>query len=754
NALNWYNRNASLINSWQQFVTFIKDEFGSKYKEQEAFERMKNYHQSINHSVIEFYNGIMDISREINPSPTDHNILQHLISNVKPSLKITILEKQPKNTIDFLNYAKMYEQLAQMVKNEPAIAEVAARSEQNSYYVPPHRRLDNGEQPQRYNVNNNGNSSTNAPSSTLITTTKKLNQLRGTDNNSSRLTDTIKIPAQVETSIRVSAALSTGRTLFRPSYNCKEQMPIIMSNNLLEIKDHQGFVNIYNPSNYPCVLTKEENKKLTPEKHIENLVKSISKQNEREKFRKVLLQFKHLFDTSGMSVAKTEVVHAINTQPHAPPSSKFYPLTAEKEKAMFQISQELLDSGLITKAKSEYASPALLMPKSDGSRRLVIDYKKLNNITIKDQYPLPNMEQTIQRLGEGYQFFTNIDLKSGFWQIPIRRDDRRKTAFITPFGLYMFNVLPQGLKNSPPTFQRVMNTVLEPCRDYCQVYLDDIVIPSKSMEDHLLHVQQVLEKLNISNLKLNPPKCSLAQSQINYLRHTITATTITPLNEKINAILNLKEPRTLKEANRFIGGIAWYRKYKFKWGHEQSLAFHKLKTMLTTEPLILKYPVDTKPLMLSTDASKIGIGGVLYQEIEGERFHLYYHSQLISKSQQHYDTIEKEALAIYKCFKRMRNYLLGREIIIFTDHCPLCHMMEKSIKNKRVDRIALLLQEYNIIQVIHVKGRHNCLPDYMSRNPVYDKDELMETDYGLQVDLSNRRMPGVVAGVTTRSMSK
>ncbi|CAF1321574.1 unnamed protein product [Didymodactylos carnosus] len=185
-----------------------------------------------------------------------------------------------------------------------------------------------------------------------------------------------------------------------------------------------------------------------------------------------------------------------------------------------------------------------------------------------------------------------------------------------------------------------MSTVLESCRHFCEVYLDDIVIFSKTAEEHLDHVYKVLQCLRQNNTKLNPPKCSIAQPKIDYLGHSITATTISPLNEKINAILKLQEPRTLKEANRFIGAIAWYRKFikrfaevaapihsvtnltkktrhKFRWGDDQFLAFHQLKNMRTTAPLLLQFSIEGKPLILSTDASDVGIGGVLQQEIDG-----------------------------------------------------------------------------------------------------------------------------------------
>ncbi|CAF1105827.1 unnamed protein product, partial [Didymodactylos carnosus] len=291
---------------------------------------------------------------------------------------------------------------------------------------------------------------------------------------------------------------------------------------------HQAEISIHNPTSYPCFLKKG-----------------------------IILDYSHLFDTSKITVSKTEVSHVINTKPHSPPCSKCYPMSKQKEDALYDILMELMNAGFISKAKSPYAAPALLTPKSDGS-----------------------------------------------------------------------------LTNSPPTFQRVMSTVLQSCRQFCPVYLDDIIIFSSTVEEHLDHLQKVLECLNRNNLKLDPLKCSIVQSKINYLDHTITASVIIPWNDKINAILKLKEPRTLKQANHFIGALSWYRKFiprfaevaasihaitnltkknrhKFKWNQKQSQAFYELKKMLTTARLLLQFPDDSKPLILSTDASNLGVGGVL-----------------------------------------------------------------------------------------------------------------------------------------------
>ena len=497
---------------------------------------------------------------------------------------------------------------------------------------------------------------------------------------------------------------------------------------------------------------------------IRELVKHVNSKDQQNDLLILLSEFRHIFDTQKHNIAKTHIHHVINTNPHSPPASKPYP-QPDKEEHMFKMIQEFLQAGLISESHSPYAAPAFLIKKKDDTFRLVVDYKKLNLITIKDSSPLPNMEDTIQKLGPGYQYFSKLDLKSGFYQVPIRNEDKSKTAFVTSFGLFQFNVLPMGLKNSPPTFQKVMTDTLKACRTFSLVYLDDIIVFSKSYEEHLNHLKRVLTALADRNFVLNAPKCEILMQKINYLGHTIEKTTIKPMIEKIEAIFNIKDPHTLTAANKFIGALGWYRKFipgfasiaapihtvtnltkqnrrKFQWNSAQSLAFQRLKRMLVSAPLFLHYPVENKPMILTTDASGVGIGGVLQQEVNGEIRNLYYHSQLLTACERKYSTIEKEALAIFKCINRMRFLLLGRDIIIMTDHCPLCNIMTKTVKNARVDRISSLIQEYNIIQVIHINGRHNCLPDYLSRYPHEQDDDLFAIDYGLvSKHVSNLKTP-------------
>ncbi|CAF1423056.1 unnamed protein product [Rotaria sordida] len=489
------------------------------------------------------------------------------------------------------------------------------------------------------------------------------------------------------------------------------------------------------------------------DKAIRELATKIHHQQYHDDLLTLLFRFHRIFNTTTHNIADTPIHHVINTIPHTPPACKPYP-QPDKEEPMYAIIQEFLQAGLIAESHSPYAAPGILVKKKDGSYRFVVDYKKLNLITIKDSSPLPNMEESIRKLGQGYKYFSKLDLKSGFYQIPINEGDREKTAFVTPFGLYQFNVLPMGLINSPPTFQKVMNDTLKPCRQFSLVYLDDIIVFSRSYEEHMIHLEQVFSALSSKHFVLNPPKCELMVPTINYLGHTISENRITPLTEKIQAILNIKEPNTLARANKFIGALSWYRKFipnfatiaapihavtnlnkndrrKFKWTSQQSKAFHQLKQMLITAPLFLHFPVDNQPFILTTDASDFGIGGVLQQEVNGQLRNLYYHSQLMTPCERKYSPIEKEALAIYKCFARMRPYLLGRSIIVKTDHCPLCNIMKKTVRNARVDRISQLIQEYNIEKIIHINGRDNCLPDYLSRYPREQDDDLFDIDYGI-----------------------
>ena len=263
------------------------------------------------------------------------------------------------------------------------------------------------------------------------------------------------------------------------------------------------------------------------------MVEHINDHDQQYYVKQILIRYSQLFDTKKSTIASNVKPHEIKTIDHPPSTSKAYYTTPEKQEAMHKIIRELLQLNLIRQSYSPYATPAMLVPKKDNTWRMVVDYKKLNNITIKDNHPLPNMEQTIPILGGEYQFFSKLDMKSGFWQIPIKEEDKHKTAFITPDGLYEWNVLPQGLKNSPPTFQRIMLDILSTCRQLSLVYIDDIVIFSCTFEEYVNHLNQVLSILSNHNLQLNLSKCYILHRQIDYLSRTVSLFGVKSNKEKI-----------------------------------------------------------------------------------------------------------------------------------------------------------------------------------------------------------------------------
>jgi transposase InsO family protein len=612
------------------------------------------------------------------------------------------------------------------------------------------------------------------------------------------------IHPQEEKQIQIACVIPSGHMLFSPNDNLKNKglvtahaiIPVVnyiatvfvynstMRQQQLDYQEIIGEMTPYCSTAFIATIFDSKTKTLVDEDqthslpsnsedNIHALLDHIDDQQQVNQIWSIFKKHHQLFDTTTTTIAETDTPHIICTENKPPTTSRPYPQTIDKQNATFEIIQQMIKNKQIRPSYSQYSAPILLIKKRDGSYRFIVDYRKLNNITIQDKFPLPNLEQALQMVG-GRRYYSKLDLRSGYFQIPIKDDDKHKTAFITTHGLFEFNVLAQGLKNSPPSFQRIMSSLLLPCKKFCIVYLDDVLIYSDNFDQHLQHVNQVLAIFNKHKFQLNPQKCEVFRTNINYLGHTISHDGVRPLQERIEKILSIPQPTSLAQANAFIGAIGWYRKFiphyariaapilavtnltkahkhKFHWDQDHRDAFEQLKTALITEPLFLTYPDDDLPLTLATDASDNCIGGVLFQEdANGQRKNIYFHSQMLPKPQRKWPTIEKEALAIYYCTLRMKLYLLGREFTVYTDHCPLRNMHLKPSNNRRVDRISLILQQYNIKEIRHVSGKCNCMADYLSRYPrqVEDDDDFIEPDYST--------VPGLQSfvAVTTRAQAK
>ncbi|CAF4355389.1 unnamed protein product, partial [Rotaria sp. Silwood2] len=559
-----------------------------------------------------------------------------------------------------------------------------------------------------------------------------------------KLITSIKIPPRESCTVQAKVELSSADTVyFHPDTDAQHEQSILLSPSLLRIENYTTYLEIYNPHDY--ITTLPMNTRLgrithvpyqvisfqlpdavnylsssshsvinsiepqpisfPPRANIENLIDHIIDPQEKNQIRIILEQHMKVFDTSHVTQANTPIQHTINIGDSLPISSRLYSRTIQQRSDLQNEIHQMLQANQIRPSNSPWSSPVIIHKKKDGGIRFLVDYRKLNAVTKKDSFPQPTTEELLNRLG-GRKFYTKLDLKSGYFQIPIHEADKEKTAFITQDGFWEFNVLPQGIMNGPPTFQRIMHNLLDK-----------------------------------ANFQVNSDKCFIAVREINFLSHTINEQLIKPNGEKIKAITDLPAPTTLNEANEFLGKINWYRKFipnfariaaplhkvtnktkarrhEFTWGPEQQAAFNEFKHILTTYPLFLEYPDLSTPFILTTDASDIGIGGILRQDTPHGTKINYFKSRVLNDTEHKYDTFEKEALAIYWCLTELRSYIGDSDIIVETDHKPLENFHKKQINNKRVMNWLFKLQDIlpQIVAVKYRKGANNTAADYISRH--------------------------------------
>lgn len=402
-----------------------------------------------------------------------------------------------------------------------------------------------------------------------------------------------------------------------------------------------------------------------------------------------------------------------------------YPL--HQKDVIEKMTQELLDQGIIQHSNSPFASPVVLVKKKDGSWRMCIDYRKLNQITVKDKFPIPLIEELLDELG-GAKYFSKIDLKSGYHQIRMHPEDVPKTAFKTHVGHYEYLVMPFGLTNAPATFQSLMNTIFKPfLRKFLLVFFDDILIYSPDWEQHLSHLHTTLQVMQQHSLHANAQKCSFGATSINYLGHVISQQGVATEREKVKAILDWPLPTTLKQLRGFLGLTGYYRRFikdygkvakpltqllhkdSFTWNEEATTAFEKLKRFMTTPP-VLALPDFNLPFVVETDASGEGLGAVLMQKGHPISFI----SKALSGKNLTLSAYEKELLAIVMAVQKWQPYLSVKPFVIRTDHQSLKYLLDSRVstpfQQKWLSKLAGL--DYTIE---YKRGTENKAADALSR---------------------------------------
>ena len=397
--------------------------------------------------------------------------------------------------------------------------------------------------------------------------------------------------------------------------------------------------------------------------------------------------------------------------------------------------QDLLAKGFIRPSTSPYGAPVLFVRKKDGSIRMCVDYRALNKDTIKNKYPLPHIDDLLDRLA-GARHFSKIDLRAGYHQVRIAAGDEFKTAFRTRYGHYEFTVLPFGLTNAPATFMRLMNDVLYSFLDkFVEAFLDDVLIYSRTVEEHLVHVRLVLEKLREHKLYAKRSKCDFLRENIEFLGHHISAKGLRPLVSKTEAVALWPIPTTVTELRAFLGLANYYRRFvrnfatyaapltnllragqRFEWGQLEQKAFEALKTFLISAPTLIM-PSPNGHFRVRSDASDVGAGAILEQAQRPDDYHaVAYFSRRLNSAEQVYHTHDRELLSIVCALRNWRHYLSGRRFTVITDHETLKHLQTKSELNKREARWLEQLAEFDF-ELIFRAGTTNQAADALSRRP-------------------------------------
>ena len=469
---------------------------------------------------------------------------------------------------------------------------------------------------------------------------------------------------------------------------------------------------------------------------------------ERREAERIFREYADVFSRKGEELGCTTTVHhRIHTEDDIPVNQRYRRIPPNQFEEVKEHLQVLLERGVIRPSQSDYASPIVLVRKKSGALRLCVDYRRLNAKTRKDAYPLPRIDESLDALGRA-QYFSAIDLASAYNQVEVHPDDRHKTAFTTPMGLYEYNRMPFGLCNAPGTFQRLMQMIFrEELLQILLVYLDDIIVYSDTIADHLKRLERVFQKLREHGLKIEAEKCQFFQSRVKYLGHVVSAEGVATDPAKTEAVSQWPTPRTLKDLRSFLGFASYYRRFvpgfaqtavplhklvaeisekgknkrgtitSERWEGECRKAFDDLRKALTSAP-VLAYPDYTKPFIVETDASDKGLGAVLSQKQDGKLRVIAYASRGLrgaERNMKNYSSMKLELLALkWAVAEKFREYLLGSEFVVYTDNNPLTYLQSKSKLKAVEQRWAAELASFNF-KIEYRAGKHNTNADALSR---------------------------------------
>ena len=452
---------------------------------------------------------------------------------------------------------------------------------------------------------------------------------------------------------------------------------------------------------------------------------------QRKELDEVITQYREVFPDVP---SKTNLIeHDVDVGDSAPIKQHPYRVSPMKKELLDKEVQYMLKNDIIEVSQSNWSSPCILVPKHDGEFRFCTDFRKVNDKTKSDSFPIPRIADCIDQIGNA-KFVSTFDMLKGYWQVPLTQRAREISAFVTPSGLYQYKVMPFGMKNAPATFQRMVNKLVRDI-DGCEGYIDDVVIFSDNWSDHIRQIKRFFQIMREAKLTINLMKSEFGKATVKYLGHIVGQGQVRPLDAKIQTITKYPIPTSRKELARFLGMAGYYRnfclnfseiaapltnllskKVKFVWTDDCQMAFDKVKLLLQKSP-VLKSPDCEKPFELIIDSSDVGTGSVLVQEASDGLDHpVSYFSKKFLKYQKNYSVVEKETLGLVLALEHFDVYLGSTpfKIKVYTDHNPLTFLKTMKNKNQRLVRWSLALQEYDL-EIQHIPGSENVVADALSR---------------------------------------
>lgn len=597
----------------------------------------------------------------------------------------------------------------------------------------------------------------------------------------------VSIPAQSECNVPISLSHSLGTTvLIEPLEHLPTVNNIMGARTVVKTTSNKAVVRVINPTNRQVTLKpgkviataytlsdsdiKECEKNSECIQHINSvnsdsgtdknhhqtarelgfdLTDSNLSNSEQSKLLEFLGRNRDIFAKDLSELGCTDVYqHKINTESATPVRQRFYRTNPKQREEIDRQVQEMLENDIIEPSNSEWHSPVVLVKKKSGEFRFAVDYRRVNKVTKPEVFPLPRLDDILDTIGESSaKYFSVLDMCSGFWQIPLDSETKHKSAFVTHNGLYQFKKLPFGLSNAPMSFQMVMTQVLKGVAwRYALCYIDDILVFSKDLESHLLHLEEVFQKLRNANLKLKPSKCKFATQNVQYLGHMITPNGIEMDPSKIAAVTEFPTPKNQHDIRSFLGLCNYYRRFikgfseisnpmnkllqkdvSFEWTPDCESAFKMLKVAMTSAP-VLAYPNMNASFILSTDASGEAISFILGQKDKDGREHpIAFGGRALKPTERKWSITERECLALVEGIRHYRHFLEHQHFTVLTDHAALKWLGDIKHSTGRLARWSMLLQGFNYT-VVHKPGKHHQNADVLSRVPYQQKTSNSEVD--------------------------